>query len=130
LIADINFIRTTNNALRTSSTGIVQLYTDEAEAGAEVINIVNLPGANSVNYTFKGLYRCQDPNTAVIAMSPEPPGVLRLINTTLINGISPSISSPIAIEIKNYGIVTAAFTPDAAVTFLFPGSVNIDPAVN
>ncbi|MGO4546355.1 hypothetical protein AB4Z29_16295 [Paenibacillus sp. 2TAB23] len=130
LIADINFIRTTNNALRTSSTGRIQLYADEVESGVEVITITALSAGNSADYTFKGLYRCQDPNTSVIEIIPEPPGVLRLINTILINGITPSISSPVAATINNYGIVTATFPPDGTVTFLFPASVNINPAVN
>lgn len=130
LIADINFIRTTNNALRTSSTGRVQLYADEVESGAEVITITDLTIGNSADYTFKGLFRCQDPNASVIEIIPEPPSVLRLINSTLINGIAPSISSPVAATINNYGIVTATFPPDGTVTFLFPDSVNINSAVN
>jgi hypothetical protein len=130
LIADINFIRTTNNALRTSSTGRVQLYADEVESGAEVITIMDLPAGNSADYTFKGLFRCQDLNTSVIAINPERPNVLRLINTTLINGITPSISTPVNTPINNYGIVTATFPADNNVDFLFDSSVNIDSAVN
>ncbi|MBB3155403.1 hypothetical protein FHS16_005511 [Paenibacillus endophyticus] len=130
LIADINFIRTTNNALRTSSIGRIQLYANEVESGVEVIAITALTAGNTADYTFKGLFRCQDPNTSVIEIDPEPPGVLRLINATLINGIAPSISSPVAATINNYGIVTAAFPPEGTVTFLFPASVNINPAVN
>ncbi|MDU0206391.1 hypothetical protein ACYEXS_29995 [Paenibacillus sp. MAH-36] len=48
---------------------------------------------------------------------------MRLIDTTLIGGAGPSISSTVA-------VFTATFSPDASVTFLFPASVNIDPAVN
>ncbi len=97
----------------------------------EVININNLPNANSADYTFKGLYRSIGPNTSAITInSLNPPNVMRLIDTTLISGAGPSISSTVAVLIKNYGILTATFSPDASVTFLFPASVNIDPAVN
>ncbi|MBD2870595.1 hypothetical protein [Paenibacillus arenilitoris] len=120
LQADINFIRTTNNALRTSSTGRVQLYVDEAEAGAEVIAINDLPVDNPADYTFKGLYRCLDPATAVIAISAEPPDVLRLINGTLINGAEPSITSPVNVTINNYGIASLSFDPEGTVSFLLP----------
>lgn len=130
-IADIDYIRTSNNGLRTSSTGRVQLYADEVESDIEVININSLPNANSADYTFKGLYRSFGPNTSVFTInSLDPPNVLRLINTTLISTAGPSISSTVAVLVKNYGILTATFPADATVTYLFPGSVNIDPAVN
>ncbi|WP_261304187.1 collagen-like protein [Paenibacillus andongensis] len=130
-IADIDFIRTSNNALNTSSTGRIKLYSDEVESDTEVININNLPNANSADYTFKGLYRSTGPNTSAITInSLDPPNVMRLIDTTLTSGAGPSISSTVAVLVKNYGVLTATFSPDATVTFLFPASVNIDPAVN
>jgi hypothetical protein len=104
---------------------------DEVESDVEAININNLPIGNSADYTFKGLYRTLGALTStVIIDSPAPPNILRFINTTLISNVSPSISSTVLVLVKNYGIVTATFPADANVSFLFPGSVNIDPVVN
>ena len=129
---DIDYIRSSNNGLRTSSTGRVQLYADEVESDVETININNLAIGNSADYTFKGLYRTFGSLTStVIIDSPAPPNVLRFINTTLIsNNVQPSISSTVLAVVKNYGILTSTFPADANVSFLFPSSVNIDPAVN
>jgi hypothetical protein len=130
-IGDIDYIRSSNNGLRTSSTGRVQLYADEVESlDVETIHINNLPNSNSADYTFKGLYRTFGPTSTVIIDSLEPPNILRFINTTLISNVSPSIFSTVPVVVKNYGILTSTFTEDATVSFLFPISVNIDPAVN
>jgi hypothetical protein len=76
-------------------------------------------------------FRSTGPNTSAITInSLDPPNMMRLIDTALISGAGPSISSTVAVLVKNYGVLTATFSPDATVTFLFPASVNIDPAVN
>jgi hypothetical protein len=131
-IGDIDYIRSSNNGLRTSSTGRVQLYADEVESlDLEAIQINNLPFGNSADYTFKGLYRTFGPLTStVIIDSPAPPNVLRFINTTLISNVPPSMISTVPVLVKNYGILTSTFSEDATVSFIFPSSVNIDPAVN
>lgn len=130
-IADIDYIQTSSNGLRTSSTGRVQLYADEVESETDVININNLPNGNSADYTFKGLFRTFDATASVITINGlEPPNVLRLINATLISTAGSSIASPVLVLVKNYGIVTATIAPNGTVTFLFPLSVNINAAVN
>lgn len=97
----------------------------------ETININNLPIGNSADYTFKGLYRTIAPLTSTVVInSPAPPNVLRFIYATLISNVTPSISSAVAVLVKNYSVLISPFPADANVLFLSPGFVDDNTAVN